>query len=209
MNNEFNKEFYTAKEVKELLNISNPTLYQWRLNNKVEYSKVSDKKFLYTKESIHRLLGISNFKTEEKRKNVIYCRVSNQKQKNDLEKQKQLLSDYCNTNGVIPDLILSEVASGMNEERIQFNKLIDLVINNEIDKVYITYKDRLTRFGFTYFENLFKKFDTEIVILNNNINQDNFENELTEDLISMIQHFSMEISSDKRKQLKEIHSKLK
>ena len=55
------------------------------------------------------------------------------------------------------DEYLSEIASGMNEDRKQFNKLIDSVISGTVSKIYITYKDRLTRFGFSYFENLFKK----------------------------------------------------
>ena len=123
-------------------------------------------------------------------------------------KQKQILIDYCNANGICPDLILTEIASGMNENRKEFNKLIDMVINNEINKIFITYKDRLTRFGFDYFSNLFKKFDVEIVTLNNPIDEVNLEQELTEDLISIIHHFSMKMYSNRRKKLKEIQKEL-
>ena len=123
-------------------------------------------------------------------------------------KQKQILIDYCNANGICPDLILTEIASGMNENRKEFNNLIDMVINNEINKIFITYKDRLTRFGFDYFANLFKKFDVEIVTLNNPIDEVNLEQELTEDLISIIHHFSMKMYSNRRKKLKEIQKEL-
>lgn len=204
-----NNEYYTNEEVLEILKIHNQTLYRWRKANKVKFIQLSKKKFLYKKEDIDRMLGkeVTIVQTNN-RKNVIYCRVSNQKQKDDLLKQKQLLTDYCNINGIIPDMIFSEIASGMNENRNEFNKLIDLVINNEVDKIFITYKDRLTRFGFDYFKNLFNKFNTEIVILNNPINENNLEQELTEDLISIIHHFSMKMYSNRRKQLKDIQKEL-
>ena len=83
-----------------------------------------------------------------------------------------------------------------------------MVINNEINKIFIAYKDRLTRFGFDYFFNLFKKFDVEIVTLNNPIDEVNLEQELTEDLISIIHHFSMKMYSNRRKKLKEIQKEL-
>jgi len=88
-------------------------------------------------------------------------------------------------------------------------KLIEDIIDYKIDTVYITYKDRLTRFGFKCFENLFDKYNTQIVVLNNTVNQDNFEKELTEDLISIIHHFSMKMYSNRKKQLKKIEKEVK
>ncbi len=202
-----NSEYYTSKEVLELLKIHQQTLYRWRKKGKIDFIKLGRKTFLYRKTDIEKLLQIPQTE-DNNRKNVIYCRVSNTKQKNDLQSQKQLLIDYCNSNGFIPDLILSEVASGMNENRTEFNKLIDLVINNEVDKIFISYKDRLTRFGFDYFKNLFSKFGTEIIILNNQIDVENFEKELTEDLVSIIHHFSMKMYSNRRKKLKDLKKQL-
>lgn len=202
-----NNEYYSTEELLNLFKVHTQTLYRWRKSGKINFIQLGKKTFLYKKQDIDKMLN-KDISEVNKKKNVIYCRVSNQKQKDDLQKQKQLLTDYCNINGIIPDLILTEIASGMNENREQFNKLIDLVINNEVDKIYITYKDRLTRFGFDYFKNLFNKFNVEIVILNNPINENNLEQELTEDLISIIHHFSMKMYSNRRKQLKEIQKEL-
>lgn len=205
----FNKDYLSGKEVKDIFNITDPTLYQWRKKNKLEFIKISDRKFLYKTSSILKLLNKEDeIKKETTKKYVIYTRVSNTKQKGDLLKQQQIITDFINSKGIIPDLILSEIASGMNENRAEFNKLVDMVINNEVDTVFITYKDRLTRFGFEYFENLFKKFNTKIVVLNNTINQESFEKELTGDLVSIIHHFSMKMYSNRRKQLKEIQKQL-
>lgn len=195
------KQFYSTNEILEMFNIHRQTLFQWRKKGLISYQIIGKRKFIYKKEDIEKLLGITN---NTKKKNVIYCRVSNQKQKNDLIKQKQVLSDYCNSNGFIIDTIYSEIASGMNENRSEFNKMIASVLNNEISNIFITYKDRFARFGFDYFQNICKQFDCNIIVLNNKIDEENFEKELTDDIISVIHHFSMELYSKQRKKLKEL-----
>ena len=203
-------EYYTTEEVRNIFKIHNQTLYNWRKSGKINFIRLTPKNILYKREDVNTLLNkikLDNLPLIIK-KNIIYTRVSTNKQKDNLIKQKQILTDYCNINGVIPDLILSEVASGMNEDRLEFNKLLDLVVKNEVNTIYITYKDRLTRFGFDYFTNLFLKFNTKIVVLNNPINEENLEQELTEDLISIIHHFSMKMYSNRRKQLKDMQKQL-
>ena len=197
-------DYYTTAEVLNIFKIDSQTLYRWRKSGKIKSVHISSRKIMYEKESVNKLLGIKSTEEKNKRKNVLYCRVSSTKQKDDLEKQKQILSDFCNANGYIIDEIYSEIASGMNEDRIEFNRLIDSVINEEIENIYITNKDRLTRFGYKYFENLFDKFGTKIIVLNNTINQESFEQELSSDLISIIHHFSMKMYSNRRKQLKQV-----
>ena len=96
----------------------------------------------------------------------------------------------------------------MNENRNYFNKIIDMVLDNKVDKVFISYKDRFTRFGFNYFQNMFKKFNTEIVILNLTKEED-FQDELVNDFISIIHHFSMKMYSNRRKELNDLKKKLK
>ena len=145
------EEYLTTKEVAELFKVHTLTIFRWRENGKLPYKQISRKKFLYKKSDVQKLLG-ETINTPDKI-NVAYCRVSNTKQKEDLQKQKQLINDYCNATGVILDKTYIEIASGMNENRVEFNKLIKEVIDGKIDKVYITYKDRLTRFGFEYFKN--------------------------------------------------------
>lgn len=195
------KQFYSTNEILEMFNIHRQTLFQWRKKGLISYQIIGKRKFIYKKEDVEKILGITN---NQKKKNVIYCRVSNQKQKNDLIKQKQILSDYCNSNGFIIDTIYSEIASGMNENRSEFNKMITSVLNNEISNIFITYKDRFTRFGFDYFQNICKQFDCNIVVLNNKIDEENFEKELTDDIISVIHHFSMKLYSKRRKKLKKL-----
>ena len=137
----------------------------------------------------------------------IYCRVSNTKQKQDLEKQEQLLREYCVKNGTKPDLVLSDIGSGMKEDRKNFQRLITLVKEGNVDTVYISYKDRLTRFGFDYFDYIFNLFDTKIEVVNLTKEED-FQQELTQDFISIIHYFSMKLYSNRRKQLKQLKNEL-
>lgn len=186
--------YITAKEVKEQLGITSQTLYNWRLKDKIRYKKLNSRNFLY---------DISSLELTEpkKRKNIIYARVSNTKQKSDLERQISILSEYMCSKGLIVDEVYKDIASGMNEDRKQFNKMIESIINYEVDTVYISYKDRLTRFGYKYLTKWFELYGTKVIHINLTKEED-FQSELTEDIISIIHHFSMKMYSNRRKILK-------
>jgi putative resolvase len=183
----------TSGDICKELNISKATLVNWKRNGTVEVKHVAGTKYLYR-------LSNSIESHVSNHLNVFYARVSNSKQKNDLEHQIQILKDFMNSSGVVVDMAFHEIASGMNENRIEFNKLLRLVTDKKVKTVYITYKDRFTRFGFDYFKTLFSLFDTEIIVINNT-NESDYQQELTEDLISIIHHFSMKMYSHRRKEL--------
>ena len=61
-------------------------------------------------------------------------------------------------------------------------------MQDKIDTIYVTYKDRFIRFGFEWFERLCNMHDTKIVVLNNKATSP--DQELVDDLISIIHVFS-------------------
>ena len=179
------------------------TLHRWRKSNHISYKKLSSRKFLYDIDSV-----LEPYSDKGSRQNVIYARVSNSNQKDNLVTQINVIKGYMIANGIKLDLVFDEIASGMNENRVKFNKLIHLVFNNKVNKIYITYKDRLSRFGFEYFVNMFREFGTEIIVIN--APEDNsVKDEMVNDLISIIHHFSMKIYSNRRKTLQECVKKLR
>ena len=192
--------YVTAKEAKNILKINATTLKSWKDKGILSYKKLSDKKILYDIDSVLKDSDIN-----DNRLNVIYARVSNTKQHNDLLNQIELVKSYCITNGIKISKVYQDIASGMNENRKDFNILINDVISGKIKNIYISFKDRLTRFGFDYFKNLFQKYNVNIIILDE-LEESNktFQDELTEDLISIIHNFSMKLYSNRRKKLKEI-----
>jgi len=186
-----------SKEYCSKYKISNTTLKRWVDIGKVKCNKISDRKFLYMDEN----------KDENVKLNVIYSRVSNTSQKEDLSRQIDLIKNYMIYNGYIVDKIYQDIASGMNEDRKDFNKLIDDVLENKIANIFISTKDRLSRFGYDYFKNIFNKYNCNIIILDNTDTK-NYEDELTDDLLTIIHHFSMKYYSKRRQILKNIKKSL-
>lgn len=194
--------YKTAAEVKKMFRITGQTLFNWRKNGQIKFNQINSRHILYDVDSV------DSFNPEKTpRINIIYSRVSQIKQKNDLERQSKLLSDFANSNGYVVGKIYEEIASGMNENRPKLNEIIDLVTEFGVNKIFITYKDRLSRFGFGYLDHLFKKYNTEVIILNEDHNG-TFEDEMTQDLIAIIHYFSMKMYSNRRKLLSKIKKEL-
>ena len=194
--------YVTAKEIKQQLQISGVTLMHWKNSGKIQYKKLSDKKILYDLDSLNNDIKNSN---ELNTKNVIYARVSSNSQKEDLNNQIEIIKNYMMNNGIMVDYIYSDIASGMNENRKQFNELLEQIFKREIKNVYITFKDRLSRFGFNYFKSIFNYFGTNIIILDNQEETNKtYQQELTEDLIAIIHSYSMKLYVNRKKKLKEI-----
>lgn len=186
----------SSKEFRNKYRISSATL--WR---RVHVGTVK------TKELYGTTYYLDENPSSEASMNVIYCRVSNTKQQADLKRQETILREYCVSNGIIPDKVISDIASGMNENRKGLQELISLVKDGKVKTVYVSYKDRLTRFGFDYFVYLFNLFGTEIKVVNLTSEED-FQQELTQDFISILHHFSMKLYSNRRKELKKLKSEM-
>src|SRR5450759_5254819 len=83
---------------------------------------------------------------------ALYARVSTQGQKADLDRQVERLKTYAASRGYHVTKIVQEIASGMNDTR---PKLLKLLTDPQIGKIVVEHRDRLTRFGFIYIEQLF------------------------------------------------------
>ena len=153
--------YVKASVAKKELQITGVTLMRWKNEGLIKYKKFSSKKFLYDIDSVDR----SEQQTGYNNKNVIYARVSTSGQKNDLDNQIEIIKGYMISNGMKVDHIYQDIASGMNENRKQFRELLDSIFKREVNTVYITFKDRLTRFGFNYFKDIFSHFGTSVVVL--------------------------------------------
>ena len=189
-------KWLSSKEFRNKYRISSATL--WR---RVHVGTVK------TKELYGTTYYLDEDPSSEASMNVIYCRVSNTKQQADLKRQETILREYCVSNGIIPDKVISDIASGINENRKGLQELIGLVKDGKVKTVYVSYKDRLTRFGFDYFVYLFNLFGTEIKVVNLTSEED-FQQELTQDFISILHHFSMKLYSNRRKELKKLKSEM-
>lgn len=192
-----------AHEVMKELHISRPTLKVWKDQNKIEYKKLSDKLYLYNVDSLNQQIKSEN------NKYVIYARVSSSKQKDDLNRQIQILKEYSLKNGHKIDNVFEDIGSGMSSDRTGLNQLLNMVFKREIHTIYVSCKDRISRFGFNYFENICSKFGTKIEILDDdNFRNKDMEKELTDDLIAIIHYYSMKVYNGRRKKFNKIKKEL-
>ena len=95
-----------------------------------------------------------------------------------------------NPEVIITQDVLKDVGSGLNEKRANFQKLLTMVCNNEVRNVYVTYKDRLTRFGFYYLETIFLAHDVRIIVVKDSTLNKSTQEELVDDMMSLIASFS-------------------
>lgn len=194
-------KWLSSSEIRKELNLSPQALYALRKNGKIQYKEIT--------KGFYRYLLPEDFREIKGKEVAIYGRVSTPKQKKDLENQLSILKQFVNANGYVikEDYVFSDIASGMNENRKSLNKLLEKIKDGEISKLFITNKDRLTRFGFGYFKEFCNLYKVDIVEINET--EDNtFEAELTEDLIAIIHHFSMKFYGKRKKLLNSIKESL-
>ena len=177
----------TSKQFREKYNISPQYLYALKKNGKVK-----------TKPFLGSQVLILDPESDDSDKSVcIYARVSTSKQKTDLENQIKFLRQYLVSKGLNPEYVYSDIASGMNEDRKGLNEMMSDIVSGKISKVVISHKDRLTRFGFGYLKTIFSKYNTEIEVVNLE-DEKSFQDELSEDLIAIIHHFSMKFCGKRK-----------
>lgn len=188
-----------AKEILEKYKITRVTLCNWKRSGVVSSVVLPNGRFDYIVNNVV-LTEFAN------KKNIIYSRVSTSSQKENLYRQTDRIKSFCSSKGIIVNETYEEIASALNYNRAFYKKLKEKVLNGEVDKIIIEYKDRLLRIGFEDFEDLCGKFNTEIIVLDDSYdNNKSKQQEITEDLISIIHHFSMKIySSRKRKKIENI-----
>ena len=113
-----------------------------------------------------------------------------------MKRQINKIHDYCHNKNIKIDITYSDISSGINFERKQFSELLDLILNYRIDTIYVNNKDRLTRLSFITLESIFKKFGTNIYVINNS---PNIQGDLFNEIISIMHYFSTTEYSNRRK----------
>ena len=190
-----------ANEVLKLLRISRPTLSKYVKIGMIKATMLQSGLYDYDKESVYKFFmkGID-------RKTFIYARVSTAKQRPDLDNQIELLKQFCFSNGYFISGIYSDIASGISfEKRDEFFKMLDDVLEGNVQRIVITYKDRLSRVGFDLFKHLFNKYNTEIIVMSEVGSQKLDSQEIFEEIVSLLHCYSMKLYSNrKRAKLKEL-----
>lgn len=198
-------EYYSIGKFAKKIGKSIPTLRIWDQKGILKPHHITEGGHrMYSEEQMHQVLRTSQ---THKTKIVIgYCRVSTYKQKDDLERQIENVKQYMFAKGYSFEII-TDIGSGINYNKKGLNNLITRVINGEVKKVVVLYKDRLLRFGFELLENVCQQFQTEIEIINNTPKTE--EQELVEDIVQIMTVFSCKLQGKRANKAKKILKEVK
>lgn len=182
---------YKLGEAAEYIRRHPKTLERYDNEGVLKAHRTKTNRRYYTQSQLDDFLNRDGEADETNKKIVAYARVSSNHQKNDLKNQLSFIRNNTNAKGLILDEELSDIGSGLNYKRYNWNKLLDQVDQNQVKQIYITYKDRFVRFGFDWFDSFCKKHGCEIIVLNNVDTSP--EQEVANDLISVIHVFSCRV----------------
>ena len=173
-------------EAAKALGVSVTTLRRWEVSGKLvpEHTAGGHRRYDLAK------LRPEMFRTdvEANRRTVAYARVSSHDQKDDLERQKQVLEIYCARQGWTFEVI-ADLGSGMNYHKKGLKKLLEAIIAGQVGRLVITHKDRLLRFGAELVFAICEAKNVEVVILNQG-EDTTFEEDLAKDVLEIITVFS-------------------
>ncbi len=193
-------KFLGIQQAAQYLGVSPQTLRRWERKKKIVPS--------------HRTAGgqrrydLTQLRREESRQEtnhlptIAYARVSSHDQKEDLQRQIQMLEMYCSSKGWTFSVI-KDLGSGMNYHKRGLKQLLDHIMNGEISRLVLTHKDRLLRFGAELVLSLCAIKNIEVTIINQG-DEPSFEEELAKDVLEIITVFSARLygsRSHKNKQL--------
>jgi putative resolvase len=183
------------QEAATLLGVTPQTLRNWSNEGYIEaiVGKGGHRRFKWSE--IKRLLHLTD--PQDSAKNcVIYCRVSTTIQRENLKRQRARLETYAVANGYSIEKIYEDIASGMNFKRKGLLKVLNYCQTYAIKAVIIEFKDRLARFGVELIQAMLTSFGTELVIVNRV--ESDYKQEIIDDMIAIIVHFSSRLYGKRR-----------
>lgn len=190
----------SINEASKQLGVSISTLRRWDKSGVLVAEKTPNghRRYDINKLNPNLLHGIGN----KDRKTVAYARVSSHDQKDDLERQIQVLELYCAKQGWTFEII-NDLGSGMNYHKKGLKQLLDDILNDKIGRLVLTHKDRLLHFGAELVFALCEARNVEVVIINQGENL-SFEEELAQDVLEIITVFSARLYGSRSKKNKKL-----
>lgn len=190
-------------QASKLLGVTIQTLRNWDKKGWLkpdELTRGGERRYkLETLKNINRNIIFN----KDELKTIAYARVSSNDQKDDLIRQVQVLELYCAKAGFKYEII-QDLGSGMNYYKKGLTKLLNLILAGEVDRLILTHKDRLLRFGAELIFAICETKGVEVIIINKGDESVKFEEELAKDVLEIITVFSARLygsRSNKNKRL--------
>jgi putative resolvase len=197
-------KYYTIHEFSKLVGKTPQTLRNWDKKGLLIPHHAGANGYRYY--SHDQLKQVLNIKEDKKSKVIIgYCRVSSYKQKDDLQRQVENMKLYLDKQNKNYEII-EDIGSGINYTKKGLRTLLRKIVNDEVEKVVVLYKDRLLRFGFELVEYIANLYGCEIEVIDSTEKTE--QQELVEDLVQIITVFSCKLQGKRankaRKMIEEL-----
>ena len=155
--------YLTIGQSAKLIGVSVSTIRSWEAKGQLKSAfGTAGGHRMFLLEAIHKVCGF--LPKKNLRKTICYARVSSHDQKEDLERQRSSLQDYCEEKASRYEVI-SDLGSGLNYKKRGLKKPIKMIILGQVDKIILTHKDRLLRFGSEIIFYLCSFFHTDIELI--------------------------------------------
>lgn len=194
-------------EAAEWLGVNPMTLRRWEASGKLIPERTVGNQRRYR---LSQIDPTASTLPTPARKTLAYARVSSHDQKDDLERQKQVLELYCAQQGWTFELI-ADLGSGMNYYKKGLKRLLNEIIAGHVGRLVITHKDRLLRFGAELVFSICEAKQVEVVIVNNasatlsDQGEDTtFEEDLATDVLEIITVFSARLYGSRSRKNKKL-----
>ena len=172
------------------MGISHKTAWRWYRSGLISGEVIGPRNIFIDVEDSNTVSEVSTQKDETSV--YIYCRVSTGRDKANLDRQVERVKEYCRGKGYQIVQVVAEALSGMNDKRA---KLISLLKNTEAKIIVVEHKDRLTRFGFNYIDEMLKVQGRRVEVVDLS---DHPQDDLMQDLIAIIPSFCARLYGQRR-----------
>jgi len=195
----------SLEEAAKLLGVSKSTMRRWEEEGRIKPERTPGGHRRYHSEELTQMAMHPMPKTD--RVTIAYARVFSHDQKADLERQAMLLSEFCTKNGWTHEVI-RDLGSGLNYQKKGLKTLLQRIMRNDVERLVITHKDRLLRFGAELVFAICEEFHTEVVIVNKSEDTSD-EDELTRDVLEIITVFSARLYGSRSHKNKKLIERMK
>jgi excisionase family DNA binding protein len=193
------ERYLTTREFAKFLGVSRVTVIKWIKSGRIVAYSVHGKWRIPYSEVERLLKGVQRVKRV-----AIYTRVSSNTRRNDLERQVESLKLWVFKNFPSAEyVVVTDIASGLKEDRKGLRKLIEMAKRREIQAVVVAYRDRLTRFGFEYLKTLFSILGVDVYVAFREELKD-YAQELVEDFVEIVTSFASRIYGKRSKRYRKV-----
>lgn len=205
--NDKEKNYLPIRDAETFTGLKQQTLRKLFEENILTGYKTESGQRMFARQSLCQFCNISS-KTEgeiNQKANILYARVSSKKQSDDLARQVEFLKsakpEYADFR------VVEDIASGINFKRKGLLEILERCLQGVIGEVVVAHRDRMSRFGFELIKTIIEKAGGSVTVINDE-KQTSSEQELAEDLLSIVHIYSCRQRSYKGKKHENVETSI-